>query len=357
MRHDRDAILARVDLEALADALLGERGHNRMWSCPNPAHSQTGRSPPLNVFVGEDGTQRWHCFGCGDGGTAIDLLLRTREAASEGEAFEWLARAANVAASGPTRRSARSAVRPARASSEWCSLDLESYVEFCHRWLYTSEARGPKIWLTERRAIPDEVIRAARVGFDPGPQRLARPDGIPRAAPAIVFPVLEKGRAVFTVSRRLGERRGQSRWQNTASWLARNPGVAFYEPVRRTRSGLVVTEGPIDALSATSAGYRAAALLGAGATSARVAQRLADTGERLVLAFDNDEAGQRGREQLSALLDDRGVRWTTLHVPQQHKDLNAWHAACRNNWRAVTGAGDRLRRSRWADRLPPVSVI
>lgn len=63
MRHDRDAILARVDLEALADELLGPRLRPaiRMWPCPNPDHHQTGRTPPLSVFTGHNGYQRWHC--------------------------------------------------------------------------------------------------------------------------------------------------------------------------------------------------------------------------------------------------------------------------------------------------------
>lgn len=77
-RRDRDDILRRVDLEALADQLLGVRqGRSRMWRCPNPGHEQTGRTPPLSVFVGRNGIQRWKCHGCGDSGTAIDLTIRT----------------------------------------------------------------------------------------------------------------------------------------------------------------------------------------------------------------------------------------------------------------------------------------
>ena len=93
MRHERDAILARVDLEALADELLGPRPRPfiRMWPCPNPDHPQTGKTPPLSVFPGRNGRQRWHCHGCGEGGTAIDLLLATRHAVDVRDALDWLA--------------------------------------------------------------------------------------------------------------------------------------------------------------------------------------------------------------------------------------------------------------------------
>src|SRR4051812_20172151 len=80
--YDRDALVAAVDLRALADDLLGTHvGTDRtsMWHCPNPQHAQTGRTPPLSVFTGHRGNQRWRCHGCGEGGTAIDLVLVTKQ--------------------------------------------------------------------------------------------------------------------------------------------------------------------------------------------------------------------------------------------------------------------------------------
>ena len=51
--YDREALLAATDLAALADDLIG--GHvgtarSPMWTCPNPNHVQTGRTPPLSIF-------------------------------------------------------------------------------------------------------------------------------------------------------------------------------------------------------------------------------------------------------------------------------------------------------------------
>ena len=79
--YDRDALLAAVDLRALADDLLGHRsgtGRSPMWPCPNDQHAQSGRTPPVSIFTSRRGEQRWRCHGCGDGGTAIDLVLAAR---------------------------------------------------------------------------------------------------------------------------------------------------------------------------------------------------------------------------------------------------------------------------------------
>ena len=56
--YDREALLAATDLAALADDLIG--GHvgtarSPMWTCPNPNHAQTGRTPPLSIFHGYQG--------------------------------------------------------------------------------------------------------------------------------------------------------------------------------------------------------------------------------------------------------------------------------------------------------------
>ena len=79
--YDRDALLAAVDLVGLADELLGAHSGSQrspMWHCPNPQHAQTGRTPPLSVFHSHQGEQRWRCHGCGEGGSAIDLVVACR---------------------------------------------------------------------------------------------------------------------------------------------------------------------------------------------------------------------------------------------------------------------------------------
>jgi hypothetical protein len=365
MRHDRDALLARADLEALADELLGPRARPaiRMWPCPNPDHPQTGRTPPLSVFVARTGHQRWHCHGCGAGGTAIDLLLATRHAHDVRDAVDWLAHRTGLTPEDSAtwlRRPTTSiavvgpAPQPPRVVDPHVIEQLDAYAAACTDHLHSPAGRSVQAWLTDQRAIPPDVIEAANLGADPGPRRLPRPDGVPKVFPAVVFPIRHDGHVVYTVSRHLHPT--ASRWWNTAERVAPNPRLGFFQPPRHGVGGLVVTEGPLDALSALSAGYAAAAILGAGTVTATIADQLTATGQRLLLALDNDAEGRRAHQRLAAMLTDRGAHWSPLPIPEHHGDLNAWHTASRDRWPTVVRTCDRLA-SRVGDvGVPPPGV-
>jgi DNA primase len=365
MRHDRDAIVARVDLEALADELLGPRARPaiRMWSCPNLDHQQTGRTPPLSVFTARSGHQRWHCHGCGDGGTAIDLLLATRHAHDVRDALDWLAHRTGLTPESPMSGRARALaavppVRPPpsapRAVDERTVAQLDAYASACAEHLHSRDGREVRAWLTEQRAIPPEVIEAAGLGADPGPRRLSRPDGVPRVFPAVVIPVRQDGHVVYTVSRHL--RPVASRWWNTAERVAPNPRLTFIDPPAQAARGIVVTEGPIDALSALAAGYQAAAILGAGTITPKIADRLTAAGQRLLLAFDNDDEGRRAHGHLASMLTDRSAPWSALPIPGHYGDLNEWHTASRSRWHVVVRCGDQLSCSIDRPSLPPPGI-
>ena len=129
-----------------------------------------------------------------------------------------------------------------------------------------------------------------------------------------------------------------------AGWRA-NPRVGSYEPPEAVGRCVIVTEGVLDALSANAAGFRAAAVLGAALVGdgqhergSAVADRLAELDAPLILAFDADEAGQRGSKALQGALRERGTRTARLHVPAEANDLNAWMLASRDWDQALASA-------------------
>src|SRR3712207_3642793 len=132
--RDLRGLLASVDLEVLADQLLGgHRGHGRgaRWPSPVPNHPQTGKSPPMSIFTDRTGTQRWTCWATGRSGTAIDLVA-TVHGLSVGAAIDWLA---------DRHRSTPSAVapprpRPAAPPSVGPSPALLDHVGACQRLLW-----------------------------------------------------------------------------------------------------------------------------------------------------------------------------------------------------------------------------
>jgi hypothetical protein len=306
--YDRDALLAAVDLRALADDLLGPArtsGRTRMWPCPNSQHAQTGRTPPVSIFTSRRGDQRWRCHGCGDGGTAIDLVLACR-GGSPRDALTYLAESAGQREQLDNWRPAR---RPERAQSlppVGCRdpEGLGRYVHECAERLWKPEGRALRRWLMNIRRLPRDVLLKNHVGADLGPRAQARPNGMPRGA-GVVLPVLHDGRAVYAQLSAPNPQPDQSRYLNPTSDFATNPRVARVRPVEARHSEVVVTEGTIDALSAAAAGYRAVAVLSAAYGDEAVAIALARLPHLLIIAFDADDAGRAGADRLASLLQAR----------------------------------------------------
>lgn len=335
---DRNRIVEATDLGTLADELLGpHRGTARSpaWTCPSPQHAQTGRTPPVSVFRSTAGEQRWHCHGCGIGGSAVDLVMVTRGTTVR-EALEELGRRSGVRE--PWRSFEPVAQRRPAAPREPGDLaGLATYLEECARRLWQPAGRPVRRWLTEVRGIPEAVLAQNLIGADPGRHRQDRPDGMPSTGWAAVLPVHEGGRPVFAQLRALNPLPDRPKYLNAASILSRNPRVGLYEPVRPVGSCTIATEGVLDALSANAAGFRAAAVLGAGLAAAAgnhagrgaIAMRLSRLDGAVIVAFDADDAGRHGAESLMEGLRKRDVPARRLHVPERAGDLNCW--MCRSD--------------------------
>lgn len=338
--YDRDRVLDAIDLPALADELLGPRtgtGRSPTWPCPDPNHAQTGRTPPVTTFRSRTGVERWHCHGCGAGGTAIDLVLAATTLDIRGAIEALAARAGvhdQVGSLQPRRRPA-----PASSVTEEPLSDpdgLRAYVEECAQRLWSPDGKPALRWLTDVRHLPAEVLRANTIGADPGRRRQSRPAGMPAAGWAVVLPVIEEGQPVFAQLRLLTSRSGP-RYLNASGALAPNPRVGTYRPAEERGSCTIITEGILDALSAATAGYRSAAILGAALpeatdtspTARALVTRLARLPPPVATALDADAAGTRATQRLHQLLAAHHVTATRLHLPAGVKDLNEWmqHAA------------------------------
>lgn len=325
-RYDRDALLAGVDLQDLADELLGARqgrARSPTWPCPAPTHAQTGRTPPVAVFTTRWGEQRWHCHGCGACGTAIDLVMQAKGVPVR-EAMDWIAGRSGLQPQPdcalPTPRRRSPVVPPLPDPG------IDPYVAECERLLWSPQGRPARGWLVDTRRLNEDVLRANRIGYDPGARRLDRPDGVPRVQ-GVVLPVVDDdGRAIFTQTRRLGSVTNGPRYLNCASRAAPNPRLAAYRlgAVDAGARCLIVCEGAIDALSAVSAGHHAVAILGTSLADDRVAGQLASGARRPVVAFDADEAGDLAASRLTHLLRERGVDARRLRPPASLGDFNAW---------------------------------
>ncbi|QYG94390.1 toprim domain-containing protein (plasmid) [Iamia sp. SCSIO 61187] len=204
-----------------------------------------------------------------------------------------------------------------------CERDPEGlarYARECAATLWTPAGAPILRWLTDERGLPEDVLRVNEIGADTGSRRQFRPDGMPRAAGA-VLPTIVDGQPIYAHIRVMRPGPDRTRYLNPAYDLAPSPRMCRYEPARRLHDEIVITEGAIDGLSAAAAGYVAVPFFGTGCPDASHALALARLPGPLVMAFDPEEGkGQRSAAHLRALL--AAHQRTALNVRPPDGDLN-----------------------------------
>ncbi|MCC7078654.1 MAG: AAA family ATPase [Acidimicrobiia bacterium] len=364
IRRIRDEILRRADLRAvlteLTDSAPQRQGAREYWRCPFH-DGQTGKTQPLSMDI-KDGIGLWRCQTCGEGGTAIDLFMRTQRVDFM-EALRLVARAAGTerdleadlyqgpSTTPPQSRSRDAAPSPGRKAKPDRLDDphptaaalgaIDAYVTACQHILWSEGGRPALEWL-RRRGLTDETIRTNRLGADLGSPMPERVPGIPRPqGPGAVFPILDShGRAIYLQIRNgITETGPRSRAGNKylnprADEFGRCPRACWPKTTGPTRADtadvVLICEGLPDTLTAAQAGFKAVGLLGTGHSAntegaASIVRR--HVTEKLVLALDNDDPAERALPKLAAALHEASANQRTwrLHLPTGVNDLNDWH--------------------------------
>ncbi len=313
-------ILERTDLAALLTSLSGPpvgNGRAARWSCFSPDHQDN--HPSVTMFVDRKAVQRWRCWSDGHAGTAIDAVMIGHNL-DVTAALRWLAERAGDFPDPPARTATTtSGPRP-------LSPALQRWANDCEHRLWRPEGAGALRWLRQR-GLDDEVLRANRIGYDPGQRVAPRPPGLPRWRGVTVCAFTHVGELAYVQVRNL-DGQAPSKYSNPVPRHGTLPAVTF--PRGAPPVGpVVVSEGVLDGLVVVQAGYRSAALVStssitAGASSPAADQILAHAGgDPIVLALDGDAAGRAGTARLRRQLGDSPVRM--LRIPEHH-DLTTLHA-------------------------------
>ncbi len=301
--------------EVVEEAGVPLRGRGRVRQAVCPFHEE--REGSFTVY---GDTERWYCFGCGEGGDVLDFLQRI-EGLSLPEAIRRL-----EASPVTSRRSAnvcRPAPPPAVPPRDPALLTAAAR-HYAGELLRSREART---YLASRGIRPETAIRLG-LGYASGQglrrflerggfsrERL-RDSGLftgagERFAGMVVVPEIAGGRVRWLAGRTIHSQRSP-RFQAL-------PGP---KPVLgRGRLGAVppwaiVTEGVFDWLVLSEWGLPACAALGTQGME-RVAAALRGC-PHVFLAFDNDTAGRAAAAKHDGLL---GRRAAVVHLPQGIADV------------------------------------
>ncbi len=317
---DIPALKARHDLGDMVEAAgvrLRGRGRVRQGVCP--FHDESEGS-----FTVYSDSERWYCFGCGEGGDVLDFIQRSEnlslpEAIARLDGSPGLApRAANRPAR--TRRPASAALAPrdpalltaaARfyAGCLWRSTEAREYmasrgigpVTAARLGLGYAPGGGLRQAL-ESLSFSEKRIRDSGLFMERGSERFAGMVIVPDASGGLVRWL--KGRALDSGAK--------PRFQA----LPGPKPVLGLGRLGPAPQWVVVTEGVFDWLLLTGWGLPACAALGTQGVE-RIASALCGC-PRVFLAFDNDDAGREATDGLLTLL---GRRAAAVALPEGIGDV------------------------------------
>ena len=366
-----DAELARLKSEVSVQRLvegcsvvLRAQGKDLVGACP--FHDDD--SPSLVVTPGKN---LWHCLGaCGRGGGPIDWVM-TAQGVSFRHAVELLRESSpslttlaqpgpRSTAPGPVSRSKTAKlpplVAPDAADQELLGMVVGHYAE-------ALAGHGDAMAFLARRKIDDpEAVEAFRVGFadrtlgyriphsrtaegarvrgrlrDLG---VIKTSGHEHFRGCLTFPVLDPDGQVGEVyGRRLDPH------TNPRHLYLPGPHRGVWNPAAFEADELIICESIIDALTLWCAGFRhVTAAYGVDGWTPEHQQAIEAQGvKRVLVAFDGDDAGDRGANALAAELTGAGVEVFRVELPRG-ADINDVAAEAKNPQEAL---GRYLRKASW----------
>jgi hypothetical protein len=302
-RQQRDALLARVPLTDIV---------GKAPRCPHPKHP-TNVGHRIELYPIEH-IQRWACMICGAGGTAIDWISHASDL-SPIDAFEHL-----------RNLHEHHGISPGGFSTVRDSI--EAYVDDCVNALWSNEGETGRDFLRQHGLLHQGTLERNRIGFDAGPHRINRTQGLPSNGPALVIPITSQPSQPIESVRVLSLQRdaGLHHWI-TPSWniVGKTTRIGFFAPTTDNDKELLIVSDLIDALTAVTLRHPAIAVLSHGEMqlpTLTTIRNLAET-HRLRICFPANSTDQRAAVTLQSLLDD--VVINTLTLPEHTSSLNHWH--------------------------------
>lgn len=300
------ALVARVDLFALVSRYSGPgkySGRSASYSCPNPAHFDA--HPSFQVTTNKAGKQVAQCFSqCEWHGDALDLVkwienLDTKEAA------QWLRRflgepetiSFSKKESSTPKNSAPTI--PPKYTAKTAKPSAEREARFMARHL---------LW----RMWPAEVVEefALEVVLDSAGECRVRHPFFAYVSPG-------EWRLVYWQDR--GTSKSPQKW---LSPYGMSPALFNLKSLEANGlEAVVICEGPADTISASLVlkGCSRVAVIGVpGASAWRAEWAELVSGLRVVIAADNDEAGRKLEQKISASI---GREVSLLRLEDKYNDL------------------------------------
>ena len=314
-----------VDVVSGYVQLTKRSGSNLFGLCP--FHSE--KTPSFSVSPDK---QIYHCFGCGKGGSVIGFIMEI-ENLSFPDAVGFLARRAGMAM--PEENDHGESKRRERM----LHLNRDA-ARFFHEQLKTPAGQTARDYIA-RRGLTARTVTNFGLGFAPNTwssltdamkqkgysERELFEAGLVRQGKSgrgvydtfrnrLMFPVIDvRGNVIGFSGRILDD--GEPKYMNSPETLvfSKSHNLFALNLAKKSKSGyLILAEGNIDVASLHQAGFDSAvASLGTSLTDAQ-ARLMSRYVSEVVIAYDDDGAGQKAAQRAITILEKLDVRVRVLRM-------------------------------------------
>ena len=375
-----ERLKSEVSVERLVEdsgIALKKSGKDKLGRCP--FHEDDTAS-----LVVTPSKNLWHCFGCGAGGGPIDWVMKSR-GVSFRHAVELLREgipslaAANAGGAEPVKRSSvRALPAPVERDADDVQL-LDQVTAYYHETL----KRSPEAlaYLASRGLDHPDAIEHFKLGYAnrtlglrlPNKQRkeglamrgrlerlgvMREASGHEHLAGSLIVPILdEAGHTVNLYGRKIGERlrAGTALHLYLPERDGLNPRGVWNLAALAASQEIILCEALIDALTFWCAGYRnVTTAYGVEGVSDELLEAFRRHGTRRVLiAFDRDEAGERGAAKVAESLMAAGIECFRIQFP---KGMDANEYALKVT-PAARSLGIAIRKALWMGKGAPPPAL
>jgi len=274
----RNAVIERLDAQQLYAQQVGEtkrlNASEQRFLCP--FHDDTEPSANFNVDTGV-----WYCHVCNEGGSPIDFLMR--KGRTYKDAIAELGEMAGVEA--PSRNGHRAEPVPAKRPRLAKRLSDDKVDDWHEAALRNTDLMK---WFHDKRGFSVETVKRWQLGWD---------------GERVCIPIRDEEGTLINVRRYLRDSTGA---QGKMLSLAQGTGAARLWPTKPLEQDEVIfVEGEWDAILMHQHGFTNTLTVTSGAGTFKPEWVEAFDQKRVIVFFDNDDAGRKGARRVASMLSEK----------------------------------------------------
>jgi len=298
------------------------------YICPLCGHGTHGDGLTFNPkSPGRNGLK---CMGCQFSGDIIDLYRRVT-GADFPTAMKELAQQIGVTID-PYQGEKENAPEPTRQKDQQPAPPAEPEPDFT-AFIAETQACLTETDYWKQRGLSEGTARRFGLGYCANWRHPKAPDTVP-TSPRLIIPTSRHSYLARDTRAELTEE--QKRYSKSK---AGSVHILNLNAIRTTNKPIFVVEGELDALSVIEVGGEALAL-GSVSNVGKLLEAVKGKkpAQPLVIALDNDEAGEKAEKELAGGLDALGITYYRINPAGKYKDANEALVKNRPNLTSIVAA-------------------